>query len=112
MVKLAHPDRTDGCPRGQRNHSRNRVLESPLVLQECLDLVVGAAQVENQRLTFSLKQEAEIQSTSALHEWHNPAQTKASMKMGMPVREGRRLHHGENFSATIGGDALQKARSG
>lgn len=57
-----------------------------------------AVEVENQRISFALEEEAMIQGIATFHKVANLAQPNSGMSMGMSVGRHRRVQRDEHLA--------------
>jgi len=65
-----------------------------------------SAEVKHQGVSLPLEDQAQIQSTSALHEGDDAPQTHPGMQMRNSIGQSRGLHGGQDFCPTFARDAF------
>jgi len=73
---------------------------------------MGSTEMKDQAGTLPLEDQAQIQSTPALHERDDAPQTHPGMQMRNPIGQGCSFHGGQDFGPTFAWDAFKKARRG
>jgi hypothetical protein len=76
------------------------------VLKKCPDLIMCSTEMKHQAFTLSLKNQAQIQATPALHKRDDSPQSHPGMQMRNAIGQSRSLHGGQDFCPTFVWDAF------